>query len=215
VRVLIYVEGPSDRRGLEVLLAPVISQKAQEGIAIEFFTSPPGDAKGSLLTKVPIKAVNILLNDSSTVVVAMPDLYPKHKEFRHETVQELTDGIYCAFDAAMQRKRCSDARIKDRFQVFCFKYEFEALLLAAEEGLRGQLGDAPFRIQWRLPVEDQNHDRPPKQVVKALFQSRGQAYIETYHAPLILAACRYEVICERCRQCFEPFVKFLVDLKRP
>ena len=147
MRVLIYVEGPSDRRGLEVLLAPVILEKARDGIAIEFFTSPAGDAKGSLLTKVPIKAVNILLNDSSAVVVAMPDLYPKNKVFPHETVKELAEGVYGAFDAAIQRKGCSDARIKDRFQVFCFKYEFEALLLAAEEGLKGQLGDAPFSIQ--------------------------------------------------------------------
>lgn len=92
MRVLVYVEGPSDKLGLEALLAPLIEQKRQQGIGIEFFPSPKGDKKVSLLRKVPRKAANILLGDPAAVVVAMPDLYPKNKGFKHETAGELIGG---------------------------------------------------------------------------------------------------------------------------
>jgi hypothetical protein len=93
MRVIIYLEGPSDKFALAALLEPLVQKKLQEGVAIDFFETPAGDRKVSLLTKVPIKAVNILLNDPSGVVVAMPDLYPKNKGFPHETYPELIQGL--------------------------------------------------------------------------------------------------------------------------
>ena len=43
------------------------------------------------------------------------------------------------FSQALQKKGIQDERLKERFKVFCFKYEMEALILAAESGLRGKL----------------------------------------------------------------------------
>ena len=63
VKVPVYVEGPSDKRGMEVLLGPLLKQKRTDGISIEFFASPTGDKKAVLLTRVPKRAVNILSND--------------------------------------------------------------------------------------------------------------------------------------------------------
>lgn len=81
MKVIVFVEGPSDKSALQALLRPLIELKRQEGVAIEFFDSPSGDKKETLLVKVPRKAVNILRNEPDSFVVAMPDLYPKNKAF--------------------------------------------------------------------------------------------------------------------------------------
>ncbi|NLX02489.1 MAG: hypothetical protein GXY40_08165 [Syntrophomonadaceae bacterium] len=53
--------------------------------------------------KVPAKAVNILLNEPQTIVVALPDLYPKNKGFAHETADELIKHD----TKHIQRKACA------------------------------------------------------------------------------------------------------------
>jgi hypothetical protein len=71
----------------------------------------------------------------------MPDLYPKHKSFTHETAEEMFEGILKNFEAALIKKTGSvDKQIFDRFRVFCFKHDLEALVLAAEGGLKSRLG---------------------------------------------------------------------------
>ena len=68
----------------------------------------------------------IVRNDLSAVVVAIPDLYPKNKAFPHETFGELQAGILKNFEDALQvRGRRGDARLKERFKVFCFKYDLK------------------------------------------------------------------------------------------
>ncbi len=214
MRALIYVEGPSDKAAMRALLRPLIEQKAQAGVAIEFFEAPEGDKKVSVLMKAPRKAVNILLNDPYSIVVVMPDLYPKNKGFPHETVTELTRGVLKLFDDALQAKKIEDdRRIRNRFKVFCFKYDLEALILAAEEPLKDRLEVKSLSVTWRLPVEEQDHDHPPKRIVQELFISQGKHYRETVDAPLILGASEYYAIAERCSQCFKPFVEFLEGLK--
>jgi hypothetical protein len=210
---MVYVEGPSDKAAMGALLAPLLGQKRKEGIAIDFFESPPGDKKASVLTKVPRRAANILLNDSRAIVVAMPDLYPKNKVFRHETVNELVIGISKNFDDAVRTKgKKVDAQLKERFKVFCFKHDLEALILAAKEALKDRLGVNFLNATWRIPVEDQNHQRPPKQIVEELFAKHGRRYQGTVDAPLILGASKYQDIGEQCPQCFKPFVRFLASL---
>lgn len=214
MRVLVYVEGPSDKAAMLALLAPLLEQKRKEGIAIDFFESPTGDKKASVLTKVPRKAANIILNDPQATVVAMPDLYPKDKVFPHETVDELVTGILKNFDNALQSKgRGADARLKERFKVFCFKHDLESLILAAEEGLKGRLGVRALDATWRVPVEDQNHERPPKRVVEEIFRKHGKRYQDTVDAPLVLSTSHYRDIADRCPQCFKPFVQFLTGLR--
>ena len=157
MRVVVYVEGPSDRAAMIALLAPLLEQKRQEGIGIDFFESPEGDKKTSVLTKVPKRAAVIIRNDSSAIVVAMPDLYPKNKGFTHETFEELQAGILKNFADALQAKgRKIDARLRERFKVFCFKHDLEALLLAAKGALGDRLGVTSLKVTWEIPVEDQN-----------------------------------------------------------
>ena len=45
MRVIVYVEGPSDKAAMNALLEPLLEQKRQEGISIEFFETPAGDRK--------------------------------------------------------------------------------------------------------------------------------------------------------------------------
>jgi hypothetical protein len=216
MRVIIYVEGRSDRDAMEQHLAGVIEDRRLKGIAIEFFDIPPsGHNKRTLLKTVPVKAVNILGNDPEAIVIALPDLYPRDIFFPHSTFLELEAGLKTQFEEALRnKKREGDARILQRFRVFCFKHDLEALVLAAEEQLASRLGVEvnAWKARWTRPVEDQNHNQPPKRIVEALFEERGEVYRGTVDTPLILACTPPEMTVERCPQCFAPFVAFLQSL---
>lgn len=212
MNAIVYVEGPSDKQALSILLNPLVEKKLQEGVFIKFFETPDGDRKNSLLTKAPIRAVNILLNDPTAVVMTVPDLYPKNKGFPHETYLQLKQGLTTNFERALRQKIGSvDERFFQRFKVFCFKHDLEALLLAAEESLAAHFGEN-LGVTWRRPVEDQNHNHPPKYVIEEIYRRHGQKYQDTVDAPLILAGVSYQQIVQRCPQCFGPFVEFLEDL---
>lgn len=208
----VYVEGVSDKQALTLLLSPLISRKSQEGIAIQFFEAPSGDRKASVLQKVPTKAVNILRNRATDHVIALPDLYPPNKAFPHETVEELRSGIRDAFRRDAERKNLNGARLAKRVHVFCLKYDLEVLVLAAHEQLAKRLDVSEIKQQWILPVEDQNHDVPPKHVVESVFREHGQTYQETIDTPRILEAADYRQIASRCPQQFQPFVDLLTSL---
>lgn len=210
MKIIVFVEGPSDKQAMEVLLRPLLEEKREAGIRIGFFESPTGDKKKTLLNKVPIKAVNILGNEPDSMVVAMPDLYPRNKGFPHETVEELVDGMHANFREALEKKGLEpDERIRSRFQVFCFKHDLEALLLVADRPLCAALGTERLERNWALDVENQNHDTPPKRIIENLFEECGQRYHETADAPLILRDCSYSEIAESCPQGFGRFVSFL------
>lgn len=215
MKVLVYVEGPSDKLAMLELLRPLIQRKSTEGVAVLFFDAPKGDKKKSVLLKVPRRAANIILNDPHSTVVAMPDLYPRNKGFPHETFDQLRKGILRNFREALRNKSADeDPRLEERFQVFCFKHDLEALILASEEALKSRLGARSLDRSWRVPVEDQNHDLPPKRIVEDLFQKHGQLYKNTVDAPLIMAASAYDRIADACPQCFKPFVKFLESVRQ-
>ena len=215
--IIVYVEGRSDTSAMEALLKPLLQQKRGEGIAIKFLEAPKDGKKKSILLKVPLKAANTILNRPHSVVAAMPDLYPRNVGFEHETFDELKAGILERFDRALRDRHVGDdARLRDRFQVFCFKYDLEALILASEEALERQLGVEQLEITWRIPVEDQDHDHPPKRIVEKLFEEHGKRvrrYKSTVHAPSILGASDYQDIADKCPQCFKPFVDFLTNLQ--
>jgi hypothetical protein len=214
MRVIVYVEGPSDKAAMNALLGSLIEEKKRQGIGIDFFESPSGDKKRTLLLKVPTKAAHILANDPGALVVVMPDLYPKNKGFEHETVEELKLGIKNNFQKALADKGLQDdERVKNRLMVFCFKYDLEALLLASKEALENRLGAKSIAPTWTSPVEDQDHDVPPKRVIEKLFRQFGQKYVDTVDAPIILGMMSYSTVAERCPQCFKPFVEFLERLR--
>lgn len=211
MKVIVYVEGPSDRLGMEALLQPLIESKQKSGVDIQFHEAPKGDRKISVLTQVPRRAAHILRNPPESIVVALPDLYPRNKGFPHETVEELREGILQNFRNELRRKSADCPELEARFRVFCFKYDLEALLLAAPQVLARFLGVPSLQPRWRLPVEDQDHDHPPKRVVEQLFSERGKRYIATFHVPLLLGEANYTELAERCPQCFKPFVEFLAQ----
>ncbi|AFM24341.1 DUF4276 family protein [Desulfomonile tiedjei] len=213
MKVLVYVEGPSDKAAMETLLSPLLERKQREGVRISFHEAPTGDRKKSVLLKIPVKAVNILRNDPETMVVALPDLYPKNKGFPHSTPEELRSGVIDQFEKALVNKGVEDHRMLNRFKVFCFKHDMEALLLAAEDSLRQRIGPPRLMCSWIHPVENQNHDIPPKRVVEEVFSQRNQRYRDTVDAPMILAEAEYQDLMEECNQCFRPFVEFLENCR--
>lgn len=218
MKVEIYVEGTSDKLAMEALLKPLIDQKIQQGIIIRFFAvkgnnnERGGDAKIELLTKTPTKAVNIICNQPDSIVVVMPDLYPKNKGFEHETIQEMENGILNEFDKVLKSKNINDVRLRERFRVFRFKHDLETLILAAESQLTNLLSVNPLPIKWTRPVEEQNHHEPPRRIVEQIFKKCGKKYKGTVDAPNILQSARYEDIAELCPQAFKPFVEFLQNL---
>ncbi|MBC1238540.1 DUF4276 family protein [Nostoc sp. 2RC] len=218
MKVEIYVEGTSDKYAMEALLSQLIEEKLQQGIRIDFFpvkginNDRGGHAKKDLLTKTPIKAVNIIRDKPSTIVVIMPDLYPKNIVFEHETIQELENGILNNFNQVLESKQIHDNRLRERLRVFCFKHDLEALILAAESELRSVLGVNSLSVRWTIPVEDQNHNVPPKNIVEEIFIRCGNKYKETVDAQRILAIATYQNIAEQCPQAFRPFVEFLENL---
>ncbi len=217
MKVIVYVEGRSDEFAMQKLLEPLLQQKQQEGIAITFHAVPErenmADNKRALLIRMPQKAVDTLRNQPDSVIVIVPDLYPQNTAFAHTKPQQLFDGIRQNFREALQKKLGNIApELLNRFHVFCFKHDLEALLLAAETGLARQLGKDRLRVTWNPNVEDQNHTEPPKRVVTALFKENGQRYKDTADAPRILQHHTYQEIADRCPQCFKPFVAFLENL---
>ncbi|MDZ8079802.1 MAG: DUF4276 family protein [Nostoc sp. DcaGUA01] len=218
MKVEIYVEGTSDKYAMEALLSNLIEEKLQQGIKIEFFpvkgsnNDRGGNAKKDLLTKTPIKAVNIIRNNPTTIVVIMPDLYPQNIGFEHETIQELQNGILENFNQVLQSKQITDNRLRERLRVFCFKHDLEALILAAESQLRSVLGVNSLSVTWTRPVEEQNNNVPPKKIVEEIFITCGKKYKETVDAKIILEIARYQDIAEQCPQAFKPFVEFLENL---
>lgn len=212
--VKVYLEGRSDVLALEALLKPLIDRQQEQGVSIDFYETLPGHRKESLLLKLPQKAVRILQNDPNAVVVAVPDLYPMNQGFRHQTAEELIHGLEGQFVTACKRAN-ADARLAHRFKAFCFKYDLEALILAAKDQLASSLGRLTLEPTWTIPVEDQDNDNPPKRIVEALYREVGAFYSETIDAPLILGYADYNLIAEQCPQCFKPFVKFLENVGTP
>lgn len=209
MKVLVYVEGPSDRVALEALLDPLISRGTGQDVGIRFIGL---GGKAELLSSVARKAADHLQEHPDDWVFALPDLYPmaafngtpNHHQSFHDLHQLLSNRF-------QQRANQLDlaAAAHRRFRIHCLKHDLEGLLLAAPDALRQRLGTSDaLKGHWRLPVEDQNDAHPPKQVVENLFTKyrRRARYNGTTDAPWILARTPLEVVTKACPQRFAPFV---------
>ncbi len=190
------------------LLEGVIESASKMGNRVDFF---PMGGKEPLLKKGPIKAFNILRNKPGSWVFLLPDLYPENKPFKHTTYQELKNELEKKFIFELQGKH-GDDRLKNRFIVHCFKYDLEVLLLASEKFLMERLGVSKFSRKWTKPVEDQNHNHPPKRIVEALFNDSGKKYKDTVDAPWILERSDYILLKDICYQNFKPFLNDLLKI---
>ncbi len=207
--VLIYVEGSSDAQGLRVLLKDLIAEKQHDGVSIRFL---PSGGKKKLLNQGLKRAVNIVLHHPKNEVVLVPDLYPQNMGFEHESQEELFRGIEVRLTELFRQKASGDSQARRRIQYFCFKHDFECLLLAASDNLRAHLNTNSLSVSWTEPVEDQNHDDPPKRVVERIFDACGQKYVATEDAFNILANAEYQQLAAACPQGFKPFVEYLKAL---
>jgi hypothetical protein len=211
MKVLVYVEGPSDKQALAGLLEPLIRRKRRQGVYIQFINR---GSKGNVVSDTLIeKALRFLQSEPEGRFVILPDLYPPNQGVvPHETVDELVNGVHDRFHETAEDWTVDSTEIVDRFHVFCLKYELEALILAAEEALRDHLDTDIFSSTWIHPVEDQNHDKPPEEVVREIFHENNEEYTKTVDAPEILEAAEHTKIAERCPQQFQPFVDLLTSL---
>jgi hypothetical protein len=203
LKIVVYVEGAGDRLCLETLLERLLKEKAASGVSIQFVEMTSGDRKTALLTKAPVKAALAILNNPNVVVVLLPDLYPPNKGFEHTTCEEMQIGVRDRFGQEIARRHESDGRFADRFRVFCLIHDLEVLLLAAEEQLLLACGKTA--VEWTTPVEQQNHEQPPKRIVEKMIPG----YRSTVDGPRILAGADYRVISDRCPHGFGQFVAFL------
>lgn len=203
MKIIVYVEGAGDRLCLETLLDPLLKAKEASGVSIQFVPMTRGDRKTALLTTAPVKAAHAILNDPQNLVVILPDLYPRNKAFDHTTCEEMQAGVLRRFRQVITRGHDWDDRVAARFRVFCLIHDLEVLLLAAEEQLMADCGLTA--ATWTTPVEQQNHENPPKRIVEKLIGG----YQPTVDGPRILAGADYRVISSKCPRGFGQFVAFL------
>lgn len=215
MRVLVYVEGPADVSALQTLLEPIVDAGRKQGVGINFHDL---GGKAPILSDVPRRAADHLHSNPEDWVVALPDLYPMKSydgtDVAHRSFAELTRLLRDRFDRRANKIGLG-LELRRRFRVHCFKHDLEALLLAAPDGLRQRLGTKDqLKGKWRLPVEDQNDDKPPKYVVDDLFKKyrkKPDKYIDTIDAAWILARVSLDEVTRGCPQRFAPFVKELRD----
>lgn len=215
MKVLVYVEGPSDRAGLEALLAPIIQVGRDNHIGISFH---PQGGKSAILNDVPRKAASHLHEHPQDWVFALPDLHPMAvydgTSSAHRSFDELTDVLRRRFAAEAARLRIT-AAVHTHFRFHCMKYDLEVLLLADPNSLRERLRtNDRLDYAWRRPVEDQDDNQPPKRVVEGLFAKyRGKpGYVDTIDAPWILRRAPIDAVAAGCPQRFAPFVSELRTL---
>ncbi len=214
MKVLVYVEGPSDKAALEALLQPIIRQGRDLGVGISFH---PQGSKSSILDNVPRIAADHLADRPGHRVIALPDLYPmrvyKGTKNEHGSPKELERLLR---DRFLKRAKKSGVakEVLGYFLVYCLKHDLEALILASPAELRQRLGtkDA-LKGAWRKPVEDQDDDEPPKRVVERLFKKyKKRKYRDTVDAPWILDQADLSDVERECAQQFALFVAKLRKL---
>jgi hypothetical protein len=212
VRVLVYVEGPSDRSSLQGLLKPIIAKGALRGIGINFI---PLESKAAVLDDSPKKAADHLLDNPEDWVFALPDLYPmasfNGSRNEHDSFATMKALMTTRFNARADAIDLAAAR-RSAFRVHCLKHDLEALILASPGQLRERLKTKDrLTGRWRLPVENQNDTHPPKRIVESLFKHyrRKPNYQDTVDAPWILSRADLAEVRRACPQQFHPFVSEL------
>lgn len=214
MKVLVYVEGPSDRDGLAALLRTLVDAGRDRGVGLTFH---PQGGKTVLLNEVPRKAAGHLVDRPNDWIVALPDLYPMRAYAgtpnAHRSVEDLARLLRHRFEERADELGL-DVEPRTHFRVHCLKHDLEALVLATPDLLRRRLGTGDsLAAAWRQPVEEQNDDHPPKHVLEALFRKyrRKPGYVDTSDARWILERADLAAVEEACPQSFAPFV---TDLKR-
>lgn len=218
MKVLVYVEGPSDRLGMKALFRAIIEEGKQRGVGIQFFDE---NGKASILKNVPSKAALYLRSNPGDWVVAVPDLHPMQAyggtPNAHASAADLRRLLEQRFEQAAAKHGVQEPA-RSQFRAFCFQHDVEALLLAMPAVLRERLRTRDgIEGQWRKPVETQNGDRPPKRVIEDLFTRYGKKtkYRDTVDLPWLLERADLAALEQACPQQFAPFARFLRERVAP
>lgn len=196
MKVWVFVEGESDRLALNALWGNWRNALRDKGWGLQVL---PLDTKDKFLRKVGPRAAEKLKADADDLVVGLPDYYPNapyaDSDLKHETVEQLQALQAGAVDRALVAIYSLQGenlrRALDRFRPSVLKHDMEMLLLAAKEQLRKVLGTREHLGKWKIPVEEQDQQNPPKRIVEELFRTKSQkkrSYRETIHAPAVLSA---------------------------
>lgn len=131
MRVLVYVEGPSDQAALRALLRSVLADSQRRGVGVQFL--PLGD-KAKILNTSAEKAARHLAEHPDDWVFALPDLYPMAPYDgtlnEHRSFADLERLLGARFDAKARQQRIT-AEAQTHFRVHCLKHDLEVLLLAS------------------------------------------------------------------------------------
>ncbi len=195
MKVWIYVEGESDKLGLDALWRNWKIRLRNAGWGIQFI---PLGGKPKYLKYIGRLAAEKLTKNETDIVVGLPDLYPNAEyvgtKFQHRQFEDLQRLQHELVGHALSSAG-TDARM-DRFFAGALKHDLEMLLLAAEQPLKERLRLESRQLgNFSQKPEDQNQSQPPKKIVDTLFR-RGlkRAYRETKDAPAILSKSTLEQI---------------------
>jgi len=184
VKVIAYVEGPSDQKALQAILRPIAQLARERKVGISFL---PQNGKATILADVPRKAAEHLRQHDEDWIFAVPDLYPMAPydkgPHKHRSFAEMVQLLQQRFRERADALRLAEGT-RSHFRIHCLKHDLEALILASPDVLRQRLktSDA-LQGGWRRPVEDQNDDKPPKRIVEQLSRSTPSATTWTRAMP--------------------------------
>jgi hypothetical protein len=194
-RIKIYVEGPTDKAGLEALLSDLIVSAMNCQVEIKIIHPNSGDRQKELIFNYPAKALSILRNNPHEVVFIIPDLYPMNRFGQHYNTPEELHALI------KNQVKIDDSRIKNRLHIHCFVHEFEAILMASDIPHK----ESYPKYNWAEP-EKQNGKFPPKQIITQLYPE----YDGPSDAPALLKKYgSIEMISKKCPY----FSNFIDDLK--
>jgi hypothetical protein len=199
-KIIIYVEGQTDKAGLEALLSERISSALNNGVTIDIFHPSKSDHQKTLIYNYPIKAIKTIQNNPKSIVFILPDLHPMN---RHGMTYNTHDEL-CKIIQSHAEKVSTDSRILTRFHAHCFVHEFEALLMACPKEIETLTGTTvPSEYNWSNP-EQQNGKFPPKKVIEHIYPT----YEGAADAAKILKEVPLEQITAKCPY-FAQFVAVL------
>lgn len=194
MKIWIFVEGESDRLGLQSLWRNWCAQLrlAGHGIKIISLTSKP-----HFFRKIGPRVAEKLYANNEDIAIGLPDLYPNQPyagtRFEHSDMTQLQSiqkrEVSNALERVFDVNRPQIRQLLKRFLPSALKHDLEMLLLAAQDQLRSYLGTSENLGNWRNPVEDQNQNNPPKRIIEELFRTKTRtrrSYRDTIDASAVL-----------------------------
>jgi hypothetical protein len=176
--IWVYVEGLSDKLGLEALLREEIRNWRQQGIGLRLL---PLKGKGNLLREIGRKTRLALDKGGIDHVFALVDLFPGHTD-AESLRQELKQRV--------------ESRWHSQFHAHVAVHDFEAWVLASREELGKRLGIADLH-GFNSP-EIVNDQKPPAEHLKELFIRHKRTYQKEVDGPAILRRTTPVTIARQC-----------------